>query len=171
MIEEWTLRLNKYQRDNLLWLLNCVGYPAGINTVEPLNFANTGDWVGELAWMLAPTGGTSLQLGEPGDSSNISFSALRERVDCWLKERTGGGLPTAARVDKALRAIWHRYQNESNPDFRHEAEGVVKGFVYLGLLSLAEAEDWQMKLWDKCPGHQPDDDRKKCVYCSGRHKS
>lgn len=167
---EWKLTLNRYQRDNLLWLLNCLGYPAGVNTVEPFGLANSGDWVGEIAWMLAPQGGTALQFGEPEDVSNLSFTALRERVAFWLDHLGGGSMPNAERVDKALHAIWHRYQNEANPGFRIEAEGVVKGFVFLGLLSNEEAEDWKMKLWDKCPGHYAGDDRAKCLYCSERNK-
>lgn len=171
MNEEWTLTLNRYQRDNLLWLLNCIGYPSGLNTVLPMHLANTGDWVGELAWKLAPQGGVALQLGLPEDKSNISFQALRDRVTEWSKLLATHTLPNEVRVDAALRAIWHRYQSGTNPGFRIEAEGVVKSFVYLGLLSHEAAEDWKLKLWDKCPGHQPDDDRAKCTYCSERNKS
>jgi hypothetical protein len=44
----WTIQLNKYQRDNLLWALQCIrdGY-------RPENGFNTGDWVGEIAFMIA----------------------------------------------------------------------------------------------------------------------
>lgn len=44
----WTLTLNKYQRDNLLNLLQ--------NIMEgdrrPVTWFHTGDWVGEIRWML-----------------------------------------------------------------------------------------------------------------------
>lgn len=44
----WTIQLNRYQRDNLLWALQCIR--DGLN---PENGFNTGDWVGEIAFMLA----------------------------------------------------------------------------------------------------------------------
>lgn len=50
----WVLPLNQYQRDNLLWLLTCLGY--GAAPIEPFHVANSGDWVGEIASMLAPDG-------------------------------------------------------------------------------------------------------------------
>ena len=54
-IEVWTLTLNRYQRDNLLLLLNAVGYPGHDNPhIDPvLELYANGDWVGEIAWMLA----------------------------------------------------------------------------------------------------------------------
>ena len=52
----WTLTLNKYQRDNLLWLINACGWPWGVHTVSPFGCANTGDWIGEVGWMLAKEG-------------------------------------------------------------------------------------------------------------------
>lgn len=61
----WVLVLNPYQRDNLLWLLNLVGYGGKVDDAEadktmarnygnlpgvgPFQLANTGDWVGEVA--------------------------------------------------------------------------------------------------------------------------
>ncbi len=54
--ETWTLTLNRYQRDNLLLLLNAVGYPFGTEHMDPdLARYNTGDWVGEIVLMLAKT--------------------------------------------------------------------------------------------------------------------
>jgi hypothetical protein len=44
------IKLNDYQRDNLLWLLDlirCGHTEAGLNT---------GDWVGEIEWLLAEKG-------------------------------------------------------------------------------------------------------------------
>jgi hypothetical protein len=41
--QTWVIELNKYHRDNLLWLFNVIGYPSG-NGIEPFTFANTGDW-------------------------------------------------------------------------------------------------------------------------------
>lgn len=45
----WTLTLNRYQRDNLLYLLNVCGYPYGNpHAIPEMNF-DTGDWIGEIA--------------------------------------------------------------------------------------------------------------------------
>jgi len=44
------LKLNDYQRDNLLWLLDLVRCG---HTDHGLN---TGDWVAEIEWMLAERG-------------------------------------------------------------------------------------------------------------------
>lgn len=46
--ETWTLTLNRYQRDNLLQLVQRL--MEGDDT--PLICFNTGDWVGEIRWML-----------------------------------------------------------------------------------------------------------------------
>lgn len=49
---EWTLRLNQYQRDNLLWLLELV---ASRDFHEVCgNHCDTGDWYGEIKGMLEP---------------------------------------------------------------------------------------------------------------------
>ena len=46
--QKWLLCLNRYQRDNLRWLLEEVI----MKGPQPFNLLNTGDWVGEIAWML-----------------------------------------------------------------------------------------------------------------------
>lgn len=52
--ETWVLSLNRYQRDNLLLLLNAVGFPAGNPHADPaLRRYFTGDWNGEVVYMLA----------------------------------------------------------------------------------------------------------------------
>ena len=60
------LKLNKYQRDNLLWLLTLV-------MEGDIPWANTGDWVGEIRWMLDPTTGT-----KPDMSPNLSLEEFRK---------------------------------------------------------------------------------------------
>lgn len=56
----WVLVLNKYQRDNLLYLLASVGW--GIDEREPpdtpVSRFNTGDWVGEIGQMIVGSLGT-----------------------------------------------------------------------------------------------------------------
>jgi hypothetical protein len=49
----WTLTLNEYQRNNLLFLLNVCGYPySNPHIIPEMNF-DTGDWIGEIANALA----------------------------------------------------------------------------------------------------------------------
>lgn len=83
--KEWVLVLNKYQRDNLLWLLNACGFPAGSgNRVEPFTCADTGDWLGEVCLMLV---GESPYPGVvAGDRPNVSFDVLRHRVESWVQD-------------------------------------------------------------------------------------
>lgn len=50
---EWNIQLSRYQRDNLLHLINVAGYGACPECERlPPGLAN-GDWIGEIAWMLA----------------------------------------------------------------------------------------------------------------------
>lgn len=86
--KHWVLTLNKYQRDNLLWLCAAIGYPSPEfvgedNLVEPFHLANTGDWVGEIANMLMEDG--AIAMPRPGDDPNMSIKELRKAVDYWRK--------------------------------------------------------------------------------------
>ena len=78
----WNLTLNKYQRDNLLWLIGLIGWwgPKLGPGVEPFTFANTGDWVGEIGCMLNPEEGH----GQP----NFSVEQMIERINYWLKNKS-----------------------------------------------------------------------------------
>jgi hypothetical protein len=61
----WNIRLNKYQRDNLLWLLTLCwqGHIPG---------TNTGDWVGEIPWLLRYPCQNFPELGKD-DRPNVSL--------------------------------------------------------------------------------------------------
>jgi hypothetical protein len=84
--ETWVLCLNRYQRDNLLWLLNAIGYPYGTTKVEPFTLANTGDWVGELTQMLMKVEGLNKSLTiDPNDHPNMSLEELRRQIDRWVR--------------------------------------------------------------------------------------
>jgi len=73
-VPQWGLRLNTYQRDNLVWLLAACGYgPAGAPTsIGDFALANTGDWLGEIAIMLD----YHLGVGNP----NMTLEQLIEAV-------------------------------------------------------------------------------------------
>ena len=87
--KEWVLTLNEYQRNNLLWLINACGYPyadrRGVRqgAIDPFTFANTGDWIGEVAIMLCRPG-EDCTLG-PDDRPNRSLKELEDFVERWLK--------------------------------------------------------------------------------------
>ena len=82
---EWVIVLNKYQRDNLLWLFAAIGYATDANGksgVEPFTYANNGDWVGEIPQMLTkpeqPQWTTKL---EPDDLPNGTLEDLEKRIN------------------------------------------------------------------------------------------
>jgi hypothetical protein len=77
---EYKLTLSPYQRNNLLWLLNACGYPYG-NGVEPFTMANTGDWLGEIALMLAKPGKDCVL--DSDDQINRSNADLKRNIDQW----------------------------------------------------------------------------------------
>lgn len=54
--QRWVLVLDDYQRDNLLLVLNLLGEPNAAAAVEPFDMLNTGEWVSEIAAMLAAHG-------------------------------------------------------------------------------------------------------------------
>lgn len=72
--QEWAHTFNKYQRDNLLWLLTLV-------REGDLPNCNTGDWVGELSFALAKPG-KNWDLDET-DHPNVSLEEWRK----WQQEK------------------------------------------------------------------------------------
>lgn len=80
----WNLELNEYQRNNLLWLLNLLGTPyPHAERVEPFHFANTGDWVSELATMLRDKDGSMI-----ADTSLVTVAQIREDIERWMGPTT-----------------------------------------------------------------------------------
>lgn len=80
--EAWTIRLNGYQRNNLLWLLGICGHlNNGVEVVEPFNHANTGDWLGEISNMLVRDNGEYLG---PKDAPNSSVEELKKYIEIWF---------------------------------------------------------------------------------------
>lgn len=101
----WNITLNKYHRDNLLWLFNAIGWPEWDKAVPPFNLANTGDWNGEIPQMLAKPGQDWLvkldppfDYSKPGmladtlkyDQPNVSIEQLRQSVEAWLERKKKG---------------------------------------------------------------------------------
>lgn len=69
----WSIRLNEYQRSNLLWLLcDVVGYGRKTCMVSGLH---TGDWVGEIANMLRLN-----EKGEMEESWHVANGNMNPRV-------------------------------------------------------------------------------------------
>lgn len=85
--KSYTLILNKYQRDNLLWLINACGWPAG-DAVGPFIAANTGDWIGEIGWMLKDEE-DQLPVLDDNDQPNRSIEELAILVAKWAQSEEG----------------------------------------------------------------------------------
>ncbi len=76
----WNLELNEYQRNNLLWLLNLIGHPyPHADSVQPFHFANTGDWVGEVANMLRDKDGNIIS-----KDALVTMDGIRKAVEGWM---------------------------------------------------------------------------------------
>jgi hypothetical protein len=82
---EWVLKLNKYQRDNLLWCLRAIGYNGLAPDLlrEPLSYLNNGDWVGELYWMLFDPKTDHLEDERP----NSPPGEIEDRIAWWFQAR------------------------------------------------------------------------------------
>ena len=78
---EWVLRLNKYQRDNLAWLISLIGHGSWSDTggVAPFKFAHTGDWVGEIGFMLDPR--------DKSINPNRSVEEIEKYIESWIHSR------------------------------------------------------------------------------------
>ena len=83
--EVWVVYLSRYHRDNLVRLLNAVGWPYTIPEKYPepsplidpaLSYWNSGDWVGEIALKLARLDGSSTI--DDRDHPNAIFPPQRE---------------------------------------------------------------------------------------------
>lgn len=86
--QRWVLVLDGYQRDNLLMVLNLMGEPNEAAAVEPFTLVNTGDWVTEIAAMLAAHGTEAAfqmiaeKTGEPELTRDEVLVAVHE----WIAE-------------------------------------------------------------------------------------
>ena len=84
----WRLKINRYQRDNLVWLFNIIGY--GAPGIWPFTMANNGDWVGEIPQMLTkPTSDNraSFSLDEHDHPNGQSVEKAREALERELSFR------------------------------------------------------------------------------------
>lgn len=81
----WTVLLNEYQRNNLLFLLNCIGYPRDESLiVEPLSFLNNGDWLGEIVQKLeSPGSDKDWRQRLVSDKANVTRDDLRTQIAMW----------------------------------------------------------------------------------------
>jgi hypothetical protein len=87
---DWVIVLNKYQRDNLLWLLAAVGGAKdakGKSGIAPFTFAMNGDWAGEIPIMLKkPEQGLGRLELEEDDRPNGDLEALGKKITAWRWE-------------------------------------------------------------------------------------
>lgn len=110
----WTLHLNKYQRDNLLWLLQLVRSGA-------LQFANTGDWTGEIPAMLVPPGAPPELL--PTDTPNQSI-AQWEASD--MRSGYSARCFQIARLKKALADIADLAESHDDQVIKDFVDAILK---------------------------------------------
>ena len=85
--EAYLLILNKYQRDNLIWLIQMCGMPGGRFQVEPFQMANTGDWIGEIYWMLEPGDG-EVSPPDSNKSHEEVRKAISESLTNWIADQS-----------------------------------------------------------------------------------
>ena len=80
MDDNYSLTLNKYQRDNLLWLLSLV-------MLGDLPRTNTGDWVGELFYMLGgkigyDANGRSFIVSDESSTDYLG-QTIQDKLEYW----------------------------------------------------------------------------------------
>jgi len=68
--KQYTLTLDKYERDNLIWALDL------IMRDRRANFFNTGDWSGQILWKLVPKFD---DYGDPDYRPNLDKAATEAR--------------------------------------------------------------------------------------------
>ena len=78
--KEWTVKLDRYERDNLLALLNAIGYPyPKAQRIEALAPLNNGDWVGQIALKLKRRDGSYVI--DEQDHPSVPLRHLKQRID------------------------------------------------------------------------------------------
>lgn len=88
--ERWTVTLDRYERNNLMLLLEVCGYyhynrkREENPSVEPFTLMNTGDWLGQVFWKLQRPEGV-----EGDDQANVTADEVRQRVGDWLNDNSG----------------------------------------------------------------------------------
>ena len=91
--DTWVLVLNKYQRDNLLNLINVAGYPYHVDgqksekIVEPFNEIHNGDWLGEIGMQLAKYATPYNYTLDNLDRANKSAEMYQQDVNRWLERK------------------------------------------------------------------------------------
>lgn len=82
--QSYTITLNRYQLDNLRWLIRLTGYPHGkdAHKVEPFQWADSGDWLGELYWKLR-----DVAPDVENDEPNRTPSEMKRLVTLWVVDQ------------------------------------------------------------------------------------
>ena len=79
----WTIHLDKYERDNLLWLLLLCWYGG----IEPFNLASSGDWIAQIPNKLArlDSEGQAMPFDpDPDFKPNLSNEIVLKALDNWV---------------------------------------------------------------------------------------
>lgn len=103
----WTGHLNKYHRDNLLWLFAAIGtVESEHGRVEPFHLALTGDWAGEVPFAVlgAPENG---RMDLAGTEPNVDLAGLQGAVDQWMEGKLLEARDAVAlRADRLDGSVW-----------------------------------------------------------------
>lgn len=149
--QTWRLSLNKYQRDNLLWLLRMCGYPGGnADQSPPFTMANTGDWIGEVHNMLDPQALGDIQPNRPSDD-------IRMGLDCRPSPvRKDGGAEHDEDEMRRLTESAVANRETRNPYDAGHAAGVREGlesfqatFTAADLRAVVAAAALDTSLWER----------------------
>lgn len=110
----WTLSLDRYQRDNLLWLLLII-WDGNFSSL------NTGDWVGEIPYKLVP----------PGDEPRLTSGDMPNcTLEQWKSNDTRFGVGAlkfkVERLRKALTDIAALAEQHEDPAIYNLAMAVLK---------------------------------------------
>lgn len=83
--QRWVLVLDRHQRDNLLSLINIVGFPH--SGLPPFDVLNSGDWLAEIAHMLADVGTPAAfqMLAEATGDPLLTRETAAEKLAAFLR--------------------------------------------------------------------------------------
>lgn len=84
--QKWVLVLDRYQRDNLLSVLNLIGFP--LVGVPPFTLLNSGDWLIEVVMQLAAPGTEAAfqMLAETTGEPILTRDEVLRRLVPWLND-------------------------------------------------------------------------------------
>lgn len=86
--KQWVLILDRYERDNLLFLINMLGFPTEPG-LEPFHLLNSGGWTASIGEQLAMPGTEAAfqMTAEKTGCPALTTGELLVRLGEWFAER------------------------------------------------------------------------------------